>query len=209
MKHMVRAPSNDPSLAHDGPSAGAALERGDHAQPLVSMELGADRPRHDRLRHVRAPVLRFARHEVAHRRGGIRGPKNRMPEMLRLLLRFALAIVTVIVCAGIARPAGGSASLLVAAAIDMAAPDSAGAEQAREPSHHWRDGASSTVVDLKAVESDVDDDDDPLWHVPDDPALAFRYVPAPRRPDRAARGELPIDTSRFAAGTCLPRGPPT
>ncbi|HVH41658.1 MAG TPA: hypothetical protein VM925_04925 [Labilithrix sp.] len=139
------------------------------------------------------------------------GRKKRVPEMLRLLCRVALATVIVIVCAIIARPGGGSASLL-AVAVAAAPSVSANAEHAPE-ARHWRDGHSRTVVDLKAVEADVDDDDDddddPLCHVRDHLVAAFRYVPAPRQTDRALRGELQIDTSRFAAGTCLPRGPPT
>jgi hypothetical protein len=124
-----------------------------------------------------------------------------------LLLRLALTIVTVIVCACVAKPGGGSASFL-AAAIDVMAVESANAEQAPEHSHLWQDGASRTELAIMDAETDDDDDDDRLCDVADDVALSFRCIPAPRAPDCALRGELPIDASRFEAGTCLPRGPP-
>src|SRR6478752_3599927 len=69
----------------------------------------------DRLRCGSARELRLARHH---------GTQNRVPEVLRLLHLLALAIVTV-VCAGIASPGRGTASL--AAPIAVAAHDSAGA----------------------------------------------------------------------------------
>jgi hypothetical protein len=151
------------------------------------------------------------RRNVAERRGGVDGPKSRVPESLRLLRRVVLAIVTVIVCAVIASPAGRSASLL-AGAFDVAAEaDSGNAVRgvlASEPLQYWQDDHGTRGTDLKAVEFDGDDEDDPLCHVPDNAALSFRCVPAPPKPAHALRAELQIDTSRFAAGPGLPRGPP-
>lgn len=166
MNCMMRAPSNDPSLAYAGPSTRHGAER-----------------------------------------AGISLPHKRVPSMIRLFYRLALAIVTVLVCAGIARPSGGTPGFLVAA-IAVSAPDSAGVEQPEGPADHWQEGESQSDVDLKAVESDIDDDDS-LWHLPDDAAPAFRWIAVPRQPGRARRAELSLDPSRFAAGTCLPRGPPT
>jgi hypothetical protein len=47
-----------------------------------------------------------------------------------------------------------------------------------------------------------------LHDVPDVATLGFQCVADARQPRRLLRGELTIDTSRFAAGTGLPRGPP-
>jgi hypothetical protein len=145
---------------------------------------------------------------VAERRGGIDGPKRRVPELLRLLRRLAFAIVTVAVCALIACPGQGSASL--AAAVDVAEGASASAVRgvlASEPLQYWQDDHGTRRADLKAVESDGDEDD-PLCHVPVNAALSFRCQPVPPKPACALRCELQVDTSRFAAGPGLPRGPP-
>jgi hypothetical protein len=134
----------------------------------------------------------------------IRGSCRRVPELLRLLHVLALAIVAV-VCAGIASPAPGIACQ--AARSEVAARDSASAVRALapQPSRPWRY--------LDAVEADLDDDDidddrDRQSDVADDPATTFRGVGLPSKLDRALRGDAPIDTSRFAIGSCRPRGPP-
>lgn len=135
------------------------------------------------------------------------GELDRVAKMLRLFRRLAVAIATLLVCAGIAGPPRG----LLAATIDVvAAPDSANAEH-RDASHHWHDGSSRPVEDLEAVEADVDDndDDDWRWDARDEVSVAFRWLPPEHQPDRSWRGELQIDASRFAAGTGLPRGPPS
>jgi hypothetical protein len=205
---MVGVPSSNAS--DDGPSAEAAPERGAGTKRPVSVEFGLDRPRPDRLRHGSAPAIRFTRHQIAHRRPGIHGPKNRVPEMLRLLHLLALAIATV-VCAGITSPGRGIANL--AAPIEVAAADSANAARcalAAEPSpQQWRDRAPRPLAeDLQAVESDSDDGDT-RCELADDAAVAFRRISFPREPGRALRGEPEIDASRFAIDTGLPRGPPT
>jgi hypothetical protein len=188
MKPMTRAPSNDPSLARDGSWVEAMPTRGDDAKPPVSVPSGI-------------------------------GSKGRLPETLRLIHRLALTIATVVICALFASPgaarataidvAGASASLLAAAA-DVPMSGRANAEQASKSSHHWHDRSSRPSADFKAVEVDGDDDDDedPQCELIGGASVAFRCLPAPRRPDGALRGELQLDTSRFAAGTGLPRGPP-
>jgi hypothetical protein len=179
---MVKALPNDPSLAHDGTSAAATH-----------------------------PGIRLARHEIDHRRGGIHGSRNRALPMLRLLQGLALAIVTIVLGAGIAGIAGteGASTSLLGTAIDAAPGGDANADPAPEP-RHWQAGASRPVVDLKAVEyeNDDDDDDDTLHEVLDAAALAFRGVRGSPEPHLLLRGETPIVTPCFAADMGLPRGPP-
>ncbi|MDF2691696.1 MAG: hypothetical protein K0S65_79 [Labilithrix sp.] len=144
----------------------------------------------------------------ARRRGGTAKPA--VSELLRLIHRLALAIVTIVVCAVIASPGRGSVSLL-AGALDVTAADCANAGRGvltSEPLQYCQGDHGERGTDLKAVEFDGDDEDDPLWHVAENAALSFRRVPAPPKPNQVLRGELQIDTSRFAAGTGLPRGPP-
>ena len=129
--------------------------------------------------------------------------------MLRLLLRLTIAIATVIACAGVARPERGSASLL-ASTVRVVAAAGASAERSGAPSeslHRWHEGAGHPLADLEAIEAD-DDDDDSLRDVLGVAALSFRCVPIPFEADRDPGGEVAVDTSRFAAGTGLPRGPP-
>jgi hypothetical protein len=137
----------------------------------------------------------------------------------RRLHRLAIAIVALIVCAGIAVSGRGSARLIAAAfdaapAFDAAARDIASAERDGRGSdrlHPWQDHPARRDVDLKAVESDDDEDgdgDDALCDVTHDAARSLFCLPVPPKPDRASRGEVPIDTSRFAATPGLPRGPP-
>lgn len=134
---------------------------------------------------------------------------SRVPGILRLLQLLVLAIVTV-VCAGVTSPARAIASL--APSIEVAAHDSADAERrgmAPEPPQQRRHDIARPVVDLDAVEADIDDDGDPLPDVADDRPAAFRGVCLPRRPGRPLRVEPQVDTSRLAFGRGLPRGPPT
>ncbi len=145
---------------------------------------------------------------------GARGSRRRAALPLRFLLRVAMAIATLVVFGGIAgRTAGAS---LVAAAYQVAACESVesgtSSSQASQASHHWKDRTPRRPApDLKAVEldDDSDDDDDSARDGTELAALSFRCALdrcAPRRALR--RGELQVDTSRFAAGIGLPRGPP-
>jgi hypothetical protein len=142
-----------------------------------------------------------------------RPPSNDRPSLahewasFRLFYRLLLAIVAVFLCSGAASPAA-AATTVVAATIEVAASDgAANIDSTPEPAHHWRDGGSRPV-EPKACEIDLDDDDDPLCDVLHDLAPTFQCLPSPREPTRFTRGELSIDTSRFAAGLGLPRGPP-
>jgi hypothetical protein len=138
---------------------------------------------------------------------------GRVPELLRLLHLRALAIVTV-VCGGCRSPARGTASL--AASVAVAAHDGASAvrwaaaPQASRQWHQRRDEDLRPDADLGAVEADLDEDDrETLTGVADEPASPVSSVWPPRKPRRGLRVEPQNDTSRFAAGTGLPRGPPT
>jgi hypothetical protein len=129
------------------------------------------------------------------------------PAMLRLLQWLAIAIAT-LVCADIARPGHGIASL--GPAIEVAASDVANAVQrasAPQRSHYWRDGAARPVLALEVLDSDIDGGD-ALYDVADGAATGFKGVSFPRESGRALRCQPRIDTSRFAIGTGLPRGPP-
>ena len=77
-----------------------------------------------------------------------------------------------------------------------------------EPSRYWRAPRSLAALVLDAVELDDELDDEPLAAVDDETTAARARCephPAASRPPRAERAR---DTSRFAAGTGLPRGPP-
>jgi hypothetical protein len=125
--------------------------------------------------------------------------------MLRAVHRLLLAIVTVLVCAGCASP-GAAQRTLFATAVDAAVAVNSGAEQASDLSYLVRDRARPADVELRAVESDVDDD--PLCEAPHETLLSVRAIPMPDARTRAWRGELPVDPSQWATDACLPRGPP-
>ena len=137
--------------------------------------------------------------------------------MLPLLLRLVIAVATVIASAGVASFERGSTSLVVttfhvvtaASAGSVSIPSPWGSEPdaaSSEPSHRWHE-STEPVADLEAIEAD-DDEDDPLRDVLGIAALPLECVPIRREVDRDPGNELPSDTSRFAAGTGLPRGPP-
>ena len=71
-------------------------------------------------------------------------------------------------------------------------------------------GAPDSNHDLKTVETDLDgdDDDDVSFHHGNLAVPAWRATSPPARTRASQRGEIQVDTSRFAAGTGLPRGPP-
>lgn len=133
-----------------------------------------------------------------------------MPGMLRWLRLVALAIVTV-VSLGLLGPGRGLVSLsrpLAVAALECSS--SAAGALASESSHHWRQGEPRAAIENDAVEADLDDDDgDTRSHVSGDAAMALRASGSPRESGRALRTDAEIDTSRFASGTGLPRGPPS
>jgi hypothetical protein len=129
--------------------------------------------------------------------------------VVRRLQWLALAIVA-IVCAGLAGPAPHIAKL--APSIEVTARDES-ASVVRRPSaprwsHYWQAGAVRPVVDLEALASDIDDGD-VLYGVADGVSAGFESVSFPREPAGTLRCQPRVDTSRFALGTGLPRGPPT
>jgi hypothetical protein len=148
---------------------------------------------------------------------GPSGKKSRARAMLLVLHRLVIAALAVIIAAGIAIPGWGSARL-IAAAFDATTRDTAGDERDLRESERvqwWQDDAAHAEVDQTVIESDGDEDGDEDGDGSDLPcdlaggaARSLHCVPFPPKPGRALRGELPIDTSRFAAGTRLPRGPP-
>jgi len=140
-------------------------------------------------------------------------PTSRVRAMLALFHRLAIAIVAVIVCMGIAGSGRGTARL-IAAAFDATARETASADRSvrqSEQLRRWQGNATRQDIDLKAVESDGeedDDGDDPRRDVTRGPACALRCAPVQHKPDRTLRG-VRVDTSRFTARPRLPRGPPT
>lgn len=126
---------------------------------------------------------------------------------LRLLQCLAAAFIT-LVCAGVASPAQGIGRL--AASLDAAgftrADGANTARRAPERSHSLRDGGTRRVCEV--IESDASDDD-ALSDAADGTAIVFDGAAFSREPGRAPRCQVRIDTSRFAVGTGLPRGPPT
>lgn len=153
-----------------------------------------------------------------------RSTKSRAYAALVLWHRLAFAVVAVIFCAGVAVP-GWRSARPIAAAIDAAVRDTASAERVAlqsEQLQRWRDDGARFEVDHTAIESDGDGDeplcdkaiesdgdgDEPLCDLTHGAARSLPCIPLQRKADRALRGELPIDTSHFAAGPRLPRGPP-
>ena len=193
------------AVSHDGRSTEG---RGVGIAASGTVELGLDSPRPDRPRHPVTPGLRFAPHPVADRRGGLR-PKRHVRDVLRLLHLLTLAILT-IVGAGIASPARGTTTL--AGPVAVAPGDSVHAAKralAPQPSHQRRHHVTHPAADLDALEADLDDDRDVLPDAAADRTATFTGVWLPRRPSRGLRVDPQTDTSRFASGTGLPRGPPT
>ena len=171
---------------------------------LMGREMADDRAPsgHASLAHQGCPVV------TGEQRGGVDARKS-MPAALRFLLRLAVAIGAVIACAGIATPQRGSARL-VATTFHVVAAASSSADRGVPPSgalHRWHEGAAYSECDLEAIESD-DDKHDPLRDVLAVAGQPFRCGPTLCEPDRDPGGALSVDTSRFAAGTGLPRGPP-
>lgn len=130
---------------------------------------------------------------------------------LRSLMRIALAIVAVLFCAGLA-----STSRMLAASADLVAvvaevADAAGDDDvALSESSSVHTPSSAPDEERSNVDTDVDDDDDDdsLSAVSHLSTLAFRVLPLPSTPSHAHLRAHDIDTSRFASGTGLPRGPP-
>lgn len=131
---------------------------------------------------------------------------------LRTLMRMALAIVVVLFCAGLASTARvlGTTADTVAVVVQVSVTPSVDDDAASSTSPSVRTPSSTPAEEVAAADTDLDDDDDDdsLSAVSHLSSLAFRAVPAPGGRSRAIRSEGEIDTSRFSAGTGLPRGPP-
>jgi len=128
--------------------------------------------------------------------------------VVRLLQRLVLAIVTIVLCASVTSVVRRVA---IAGRIDAATAEAHYVARCAAPvpdqSQEWQ-GADERVADLKAVESELDEEDRDVSDVTDDTTPAMSRLLVPRKTHRVSRGEAEIDTSRFAAGTGLPRGPP-
>lgn len=130
--------------------------------------------------------------------------KSARPALLRLLQRLVLAVIAIIVCASITSvvrraAAPGRVDTAVRAQHRRATPDA---------TQEWPADEARGLVDLQALEEDDLDEEDAPFAFADDAPDHLDRAPLPRRPAWTGRGEASNDTSRFAAGTGLPRGPP-
>lgn len=125
-----------------------------------------------------------------------------------LLLRIVLATVAVVVCGAFARIDAGPRALLSHGLHASSAPKVDATTPAPAPAGRWRDHAPR-VRDLKAVETDNDDDDrDPRSDAAHHRGPACSALAMPARSLHPVGGEISCDPSSAAAGTGLPRGPP-
>ena len=132
--------------------------------------------------------------------------KLHVRDMRRLLQWLAVVLVT-LVCAGFASP--GQRITALGASLEVSPPEAATTTQRpprRQMSHHWL--AGTVRLNLETVKEDLDDGD-ALFDAVDGAAVGFESVSFPREAGRALRCQPRVDTSRFAVGTGLPRGPPT
>jgi hypothetical protein len=125
--------------------------------------------------------------------------------VLRGLRALALATVAIIVCAGV--PSRGREISLAIEGVARARSASAqGQDAAFGP---FRDAQERDSGALKAVESEDDDDD---TRFDDDVAFEdapdFSVIALRATPERDARCEAHVDTSRFAIGAAQARAPP-
>jgi hypothetical protein len=129
---------------------------------------------------------------------------SRLRAIVRLLRLLALAVLTVIASLGMTSPGWTLATALASpSSVTAGAARFAPARAASDDAQH---GVVRAIVEPNSEESDLDDEDSPLFEF--DARLAFSCAVPPRRSDITSRGEPPIDTSRFASGAVLPRGPP-
>lgn len=129
------------------------------------------------------------------------------------VLRLVLALLTVLVCAGVSGAGRSAVGTVMGATAVVAGKSTSGAwwqprSAAPEPSHEWRDEALKPVVGLEAVESvELDEEDTPC-------ASAGRawfdahHEPSAREGRGAPPPESPSYASRLAVRVRAPRGPP-
>ncbi len=136
------------------------------------------------------------------------GACARASKRLALLLQRFAIVLMVIVFASAVGASGRWSARLIAAAFD--APTSADSV-ARAPGTartdlQWEASSAPRAAELKAVELDGADGDEPLPEHTTGSTLSCAPVLA--KPAYVLRGAWPADTSRFAGSPRLPRGPP-
>lgn len=139
---------------------------------------------------------------------GHRSPARVAMTAVRVLRRFALALLTVLVCAGIVSVGRASTSSILATANEVAFDGPALEHRPSAPGlPQWRQDGRERL-DFEAVESDPDEEDS-RYEARENLSLAFCFLPVSPvlrvgwRRERGAR-----ETSRFFASAGIPRGPP-
>jgi hypothetical protein len=131
-------------------------------------------------------------------------------EMLRRMHRLLLAVVAVVVCVAVTGPFRGFVAVRTSIATmrESTAPRSCSTgDDDASPRH--ADLARDERVDLEAIESEVDgEEDDALNDLADETTFALTCAPL-RRVVRSDHVELASDTSRRHHRTISARGPPT
>jgi hypothetical protein len=125
--------------------------------------------------------------------------------MLGVLVRAAIALVTIVF---LGLGTGGCRARLMFAVDDAPAKTASADPRVPDPAqHHLHDRMAR--VEMKAVEADLDDDDDdPFCHVAHHAAPSSRRIQSPRHAHGCARDDVARDPSRFAVSARLARGPP-
>lgn len=143
----------------------------------------------------------------ALRRAERRGSKGRAPTLAVILRRLAVVLAAVVVCATVAG-FWRQSTFLVAAAVDAAAGADANDRGERERVLGTDHDAAPPEL-AAAVFDDEQGEDDDLGPDGTD-AVDFAGPPraGPLDPGPTWPEDLLIETSRFAGGSALPRGPP-
>lgn len=146
---------------------------------------------------------------IARRRGRADERLKRVGSVLRLLRYVTLVVAAALAFAGIATPA--RASDLAFASLATAAPDRSNVDRSATPAQDAPTRRQAlrmrAIVENPGEESDLDDEEAPPCNIAEAPS--FRLNAIPRGPGRVRRPGAASDTSRFVAGTGLPRGPPS
>jgi hypothetical protein len=182
-------------------------EHGDDTEP-ARLQFGLQCRAPYPFRHAEAKAIRFGCRRMASRHGVISGRNSRARNVLRLLQRLALAIVTVIVCGGVT---GAARDIPHRVAIDVAAATACESTEIWVSSHgrpqNSRHTAARAVVEPNDEESHFGEEEAPRGELAAE--LPSRWDTSPRGPDTFRCGETQADPSRFEIDTTLPRGPPT
>lgn len=129
--------------------------------------------------------------------------------LVRVSLFAALALFTLLVCAGLVGPhrAVRAVTPVGFAFAPLASDHDVRCASTPEPARSWAEDSDGPGLDVGDVELD-DDEGDARHDFAGAPCVAVRGLPDLAGGRRPARGEPRFDTSRFAMGTGLPRGPP-